>query len=330
MPYLSAYPRAGQIALLCEGDLIGYEATLFQKWTGTELGTTPLVDIWPCGTAASIHGVSDAIGRSRPIIVIEDRDFRSAEESRADCERNRRDRERRGIQIIGWSTWGRCEIENYLLEAEVLFPVLREAFGCKDDDIINAADEILPALALFQASQYAMSRARRLWSSADPARALLSGLSSRPGWNDSVRRILPPEEAAFRSGLEQNSKAWTEQIHAIEYDLVGDFDAKFRLWKNCHWQDNSWRIDWAGKEVLHWIRVAMTSRFGWPVNGDSGNRQTLTWEVSRDRREAQDRPIEAALRPRMIDQFLAKLTALPQEIRDEFDGIKTAIKSHQV
>ena len=198
MPYLSAYPRAGQVALLCEGDLIGYEATLFQKWTGTELGTAPLVDIWPCGTATSIHGVSDAIGRSRPIFVIEDRDFRSADESREDCARNRKDREGRDIQIIGWSTWDRCEIENYLLEPDVLLPVFREAFGCGDEDIINAIDEILPSLALFQASQYAMSRARRLWLSTDPAGALLSGLSLRPQWNDRERRLVPPDEGAFR------------------------------------------------------------------------------------------------------------------------------------
>jgi len=30
----------------------------------------------PCGTGAAIFGMSDAIGRSRPIAVIEDRDFR--------------------------------------------------------------------------------------------------------------------------------------------------------------------------------------------------------------------------------------------------------------
>ena len=73
----------------------------------------------------------------------------------------------------------------------------------------------------------------------------------------------------------------------------------------------------------------MTSRFGWPVDAESANRETLNWALSRDKREAQDRPIEAALRPRMINQFVAKLSALPKEIRDEFDGISTAIKTYQ-
>ena len=100
MPYVSAYPRAGQVALLCEGDVIGYEATLFQKWTGTELGNEPLVDIWCCGTSSSIRGMSDAIGRSRPIFAIEDRDFRTIDEARDDCARIRKDREGRAIKVI--------------------------------------------------------------------------------------------------------------------------------------------------------------------------------------------------------------------------------------
>src|SRR5436309_15311180 len=115
MPYLSAYPRPGQIALLCEGDLIGYEATLFQKWTGTALGTAPLVDIWPCGTSTSILGISDAIGRSRRIFVIEACDLRSAAESHEDCIPYQKDRERRDVQIIDWCTWNRSEFQSYLL-----------------------------------------------------------------------------------------------------------------------------------------------------------------------------------------------------------------------
>ncbi len=330
MPFLSAYPRAGQIALLCEGDLVGYEATLFQKWTDQELGTAPLVDIWPCGTATSMHGISDAIGRVRPVLAIEDRDFRSANESRDDCARKKKDREGRDIRVIAWSTWNRCEIENYLLEPDVLLPVFRDAFGCDDRDIIDAADEILPSLVLFQASQYAMYQARSQWLSADPAAVLLFGPTSRPRWDDSAHTIVSPDENAFRSGLEEKSKAWTEQMQVIECKAVADFESKFDLWKNCRWQDGFWRTDWAGKEILHWLRIAMTSRFGWPVDADLDKRQTLSWELNRNKREAQDRPIESALRPRMIDQFLLQLPSLPKEIRDEFDGISTAIKTYQL
>jgi hypothetical protein len=327
MPYRSAYPRAGDVALLCEGDVVGYEASLFQKWTGTELGNEPLVDIWCCGTSSALLGVSDAIGRSRPIFVIEDRDFRSKDEARDDCARIRKDREGRAIKVISWSTWNRCEIENYLLESDVLLPVFRTAFGCGDDDIIKALNEILPALALFQASQSAMARARRTWKSADPTSALFSGLRSRPEWTD--KGIVLPDPSAFRTGLERNHDAWRKQVQAIQCDVVADFDAKFSAWKTCQWQDDFWRHDWAGKEILHWLRIAMTNRFGWR-NAQSGARETLDWTMSRDKREAQDRPIEAGLRPRMIDQFLSALPTLAAEIREEFAQIKTVIMAHRV
>ena len=65
----------------------------------------------------------------------------------------------------------------------------------------------------------------------------------------------------------------------------------------------------------------------WIVDAGSGKRENLNWMMSREKREAQDRPIEAALRPRMIDQFLTVLPTLVAEIRDEFETMKTAIKS---
>lgn len=328
MLYPSAYPRPGQVALLCEGDLIGYEATFFQKWTGAELGNEPLVDIWPCGTTTSIRGISDAIGRSRPIFVIEDRDFRTPDESRADCESNRKDREKRDVRVINWYSWNRSEIENYLLDPDVVVPVFRTAFGCSEDDIIRTVNEILPALAVFQASQYALGRARRSWEATDPATSLFSGISPRPQWSDDKTVIVAPDHDAVRGGLEKNSQSWVKKTHAIQCDVVAEFDAKYQLWKNCQWKDDAWRTDWAGKEVLQWLRIAMTSRFGWLVDPDSDKREILKWTINREKRDAQDRPIEAALRPRMIDRLLEVLPKLPKDVQDEFGAIKTALKAH--
>jgi hypothetical protein len=219
-------------------------------------------------------------------------------------------------------------VENYLLDPGVLLPVFRAAFGCGDDDIIKALNEILPALALFQASQHAMARARRTWSSTDPASVLPSEIRSRPEWKDNG--IISPDYEAFRAGLEKNGQAWIEQIRTVQCDVVGDFDAKFNVWKGCQWEDSFWRNDWAGKEILHWLRIVMTHRFGWTVDAESGRREALNWTMSRGKRETQDRKIEAALRPRMIDQFLTALPTLSKEIRDEFDAMKTAIKSWSV
>lgn len=327
MPYLSAYPRAGQVALLCEGDLIGYEATLFQKWTGTEFGNLPLVDIWPCGTQTSIFGVSDAIGRSRPIFVIEDRDFRSSEEARSECTKHKKDRSGREIRVIGWVSWSRNEIENYLLEPAVLLPVFCEAFACSEDNVIKALNDILPALALFQACQHARACARHTWSDSDPSALLLSGLFLKPKWKDSSRTIAAPDHETFRAGLEKNHHTWMERMQAVQCDVVAEFDERYKLWANCQWSDDFWRTDWAGKETLQWLRIALTSRFGWP-NPQSGDRESLQWDMSRDKIASQDRQVEAALRPRLIDRFLEALPAtLPQGIRDEFNAIKAAIDS---
>jgi hypothetical protein len=272
-------------------------------------------------------GISDAIGRSRPIFAIEDRDFRTIDEARDDCERNRKDRESRAVKIISWSAWNRCEIENYLLEPAVLLPVFRTAFSCSDDDIIEALNEILPALALFQASQYAVARARRTWLLTDPTTVLLSSLRSRPEWKD--KGIVQPDHDAFRDGLEKNCGKWTKKVQEIQCDAVADFDAKFDLWKGCQWRDDFCRSDWAGKEILHWLRVAMTSRFGWP-NAESGQREALDWTMNREKREAQDRPIETALRPRLVDQFLSALPTLAADIQEEFEKMKAAIKDYRL
>jgi hypothetical protein len=129
--------------------------------------------------------------------------------------------------------------------------------------------------------------------------------------------------------LEKRRDAWLKQVQAMQCDVVADFEAKFSSWKNCQWQDDFWRHDWAGKEILHWLRIAMTNRFGWP-NAQSGARETMEWTMSRDKREAQDRPIEAALRPRMIDQFLSVMPSLAAEIREEFAQMKTVIMAYRV
>ena len=327
MQYQTAYPRSGQVALLCEGDLIGYEATLFQKWAGIFLGNRPLIDIWSCGTASAIVGISDAIGRSRPILVIEDRDFRRDVESVADCAKVRNNREGRGIRVLDWRSWKRNEVENYLLEQEVLSPVLCTAFGCSEQDILEALAEILPSLALFQAAQYAAGRARRAWSATDPAPLLLSGLHSRPEWDDQSRRILPPDDSAFRTAFEERLVHWIELPRPDVTDLRSDFQSKYDEWKAVGCENTVWRWDWAGKEVLQWLRIALTSRFGWLIDRDSGKRETIKWQMNRQQREAQDRPIEAALRPRLIDRFLRCLPTLSNEIRNEFDEIRTKLET---
>src|SRR5712692_4747380 len=92
--YSSRYPRQGKVAILCEGDLAGYEADLLEKWFA--LQTTHLfVDVWPCGTKTAIFGMADAVGRAVSFSVIEDRDYRTMEQARKDCEAALNDRKDR-------------------------------------------------------------------------------------------------------------------------------------------------------------------------------------------------------------------------------------------
>ena len=151
--YRDSYPRGGDVALLCEGDLVGYEASILRRWTDQRLRSSPLVDVWPCGTAGSIFGVSDAIGRARPLMVIEDRDFRSETEAVKDCQSGKKDRERRDVRVLGWRAWRRNEIENYLLEPDVVIAVLAEAFGCTRDEVQHGLSLIIKAQSVPQAAQ---------------------------------------------------------------------------------------------------------------------------------------------------------------------------------
>src|SRR2546426_8469326 len=133
--YHSSYPRAGDVALLCEGDVIGYEVSILRRWLDEHLGTNPLEDLWPCGTGAAIFGVSDAIGRSRPIAVIEDRDFRTPSEAAEQSTIKKQRRADRGLNIAAWQAWRRNEIENYLLEPEVATPCLAAFFKCTSEEV---------------------------------------------------------------------------------------------------------------------------------------------------------------------------------------------------
>jgi hypothetical protein len=187
--YRSSYPRSGDVALLCEGDVIGYEVSLLRRWFDERLGTNPLVDLWPCGTGTAIFGMSDAIGRSCPVVVIEDRDYRSPEEAAGQTACKRKRRAERGLTIAGWQTWRRNEIENYLLEPEVVAPCLAAVFGCSTDDVQETLAGLLPSLAVHQTFQHVFYRARQIWDRTDPSLRLPDGLALAPTWNESTLEL---------------------------------------------------------------------------------------------------------------------------------------------
>jgi len=314
MPYPSystAYPRAGDAAILCEGDLVGYEASILQKWADRNLGTDPLVDIWPCGTATSIFGISDAIGRSRPILVVEDRDFRSEIEAKQDCENNKSDRERRDIHIVGWRTWKRNEIENYLLEPEVVLNTMADVFQCQPNDVQAALRGMIETQSVSQAASYALYRIRRSWNKTEPCRRIQS---TKMKWNDSDGRPVAPDRDSVREGFRKDLDSWfnsnQKEISDSKENFLREFDQKCDEWNDINFQDRTWLLEWSGKDLFQWLRVWMTAHHGWKSSA-SNALEKRNWEsLKKMEFNAQDREIENILRPFLVDKFLTHLSSL--------------------
>lgn len=333
--YADSYDLAGQVAVLTEGDLVGYEAGILRKWADQTFGTDPLIDVRPCGTSSALVGFSDAVGRSRPLLVIEDLDFRRDDQAQKDCQKQEKNRKQRGILLLAWRTWRRNEIENYLVEPAVLLPVMSQAFACPLSDVQAAVSEILSVLTVFQAAQYALYQARRSWSGSDPTPIVSNNLPSRPSWDRTSGMLDPPDRDAVRERLKQNIDVWRQKlVHDSEFkepfkgdEVLANFDAKCEEWQNIGWEDSRWRVEWAGKEMLQWLRRLLSSRYGW-YDRISGERADPHWvALNRSQRDALDRKIERTLSKDLEDSFLRHL-ASPEagDLRGEWADIEVTVR----
>ncbi len=199
----SRYPRAGDIAVLCEGDVAGFEVDLIEKLVA-------VVDVWPCGTQDSIFGLADAIGRSRPLVVVEDRDYRTREQASADCERKRQDRLKRLVAVDAWRTWDRNEIENYVIERSVVVPTLAHYFQCEENDVEERLESVVTSLRIDQAAQFALYQFRY---SIPPKSRYMRGLprsTARPRWSASVGTIVVPDRPTMHDALRRVLKETTD------------------------------------------------------------------------------------------------------------------------
>ena len=330
--YRPAYPRFGDVALLCEGDVVGYEVSIFRRWLDKNLGTKPLVDLWPCGTGTAIFGVSDAIGRSRPIAVIEDRDYRSVEEAGTESATKQSRRTERGLAILKWQTWRRNEIENYLVDPEISAPCLASLFGCSSDDVKGLLAGLLPALAVHQAFQRAFYRTRQAWSTTDPSPFLPNNLALAPIWNDSTMQAVSPSFDAALQCFEKNLSTWRSRSDApsgVE-QVLSEVKSSYERWRNPTLADRFWLEDWAGKDVLQWLRISLTAHFGWR-DRLTGNKRKVSWAgLNRARRDDQDRPIEAEQKPFLVHAFLNNLSALSSgDVHDEWQAILKVFIAHR-
>jgi hypothetical protein len=308
--YLSRYPRQGRRAVLCEGDIAGYEVDLIEKWLSLR---NLHVDVWPCGTKTAIYGMCDAIGRAIPVLVIEDRDFRSIDQAASECKAKKKDRERRAVKMINWSTWERNEIENYLLEPTIAFRVLGEAFDVDDATIGDRLDKLLANVYVDQAAQWALMV---FWSSMPDRNRFVGGLprrTGRPVWKHKARRIEGPGKDDVKDLLCEKFTELRDRFEAkcrqVDVDrAVGAFEGKCDEWNTQNRDSLIWRTDWAGKEILSLLCRWLSGEFGWPQSAD-GKRTPIDWEALQGKRRdgEMDREIAVTLQPRFVATFLEEL-----------------------
>ena len=331
--YRNAYPGAGELVLLCEGDVLGYEAILLGKWLAVEK-LERLVDVTPCGTKSAIYGFADALGRSRPLVAVEDRDYRTQCEANADCQEHKGDRERRGCQVVDWRCWQRNEIENYLLAAEVLEPVMAEHFACSCDEVRAALDEVLRALIVCQCAERALSRAERIHEEVGTdLRRRLRDISRRPSWCSEGSGLAAPDAVEVGEELAKQAESWrsegkcqplTDSIKCV----VDDFMEVARALGGDDDVPSDWETEWTGKEIMKYLRMLLAARHGWMDK--SGGRQLVRWDLLRNRgeRDALDRQIERAINKPITDacvEWLGRTDA--NEASDEWKQLADVIRA---
>ncbi len=308
--FASSYPRPGSIALICEGDVVGYEKAFLDLWVRERAGTDKGVkdpDIWPCGTREALSGMADAVGRSAYVIVVEDRDFRLPADAAAECESKLKDRERRGVAMRAWMTWRRNEFENYFLDPKLLVPTAAKHFECSEADVEAALGLAVRQLLAHQASAYVRAAARAKCGTVEPAWDLGP---TRPQFT--VNGPQPPDPAKIRDGIRQACAAWSTEVGKALCkpgccdELTSLYDQRLAAWQNLTPASPEVLADWAGKEVLQFVRQYLASKFAAPAVYPQPPTERLVgptrWHtLNREKRDEQDRAIERAMQKPLVD-----------------------------
>lgn len=324
--YPSSYPGPGRFVLLCEGDMVGYEAAILGRWLRERTPSGETVDVRPCGTGEALLGVADAIGRTVRLVIIEDRDFRTPEQAAADCEQKRIEREERHLALRGWLVWSRNEIENFFLDEEVLFPAMRVVFECSDQDVNAALSKAVDCLRVFQSLQAAIADADAAW------RELLKGRcfgGGKPKWT-SMGIVAPPIDE-IRKRIQDHIKGLSKQGSVAREPFLGSglqdaFDMRSNAW-SAELPESTWKCDWAGKEVLKLVRQLLASQFSPPVQSRQGRIAPVDWfqigeeiqepdrkakaKLQEQARDALDRDIERAIQPVLIASLFRHVHSCP-------------------
>lgn len=321
------YPGAERFALLCEGDLAGYEAAILGRWRSS-LPHERQFDIWPCGTSEGLISMADAIGRSVRIAIIEDRDSRTPDVAQQDCRSRQRDRESRGIAMRIWTTWDRNEIENFFLDDAILIPAMSSAFACSDDDVTRALSESLVLCEPFQALQLTISKYWANWKQIAPKVLSVGG---RFGWNQNGPVSVDAQQLVdlLKSGWVR----WTSQLGSMDTDcksgatIAGEFEANLRHARTER-EAASWRDTWCGKELLRGVRELLSSQFAAPKIATPAERKQIPWHACKNNSEraALDRAIEREIQPQLVGALWRNFEDLEEApIGSTFDRVEAAL-----
>jgi hypothetical protein len=326
--YAAKYPGQGKVAILCEGDLAGYETDIIARITSSYV----FADVFPCGTQEAIFGFSDAIGRAVPVVAIEDRDFRSQDSACKECNAKAESRKERGVDLRGWRTWRRAEIENYLIDPKVSVSVLAEIFSIQESVIHDRLETILNFLAIDQAAMYTIYA---FWSSLPKPTSHIPGLPrkvARPRWVAATTPIVLPAsntvEVELQKAVQDAAKHFGVKSTKINVEsLMDTFRRKCTEWAAPHLTDLFWLNDWAGKEVLCSLLRWLTAEFGWP-RYPVADQTRVNWEelTSAHRDSEIDRELARALQPYFVHRFCDIVQAgEDSDLIREWSEIKQAI-----
>jgi hypothetical protein len=265
--------------------------------------------------------------------VVEDRDFRTADEASKDCDSKLKNREGRNVAMRGWFAWQRSEIENYFTDDEVLPPVFADAFQCSEDDVRAAIRSALEHLPVSQALEYALYRARKRWQLTDANRRLRVECFR---WDATREIALTAEEVRERLG--HRLEKWQDSVHDgsdwrdpwAGQELFADFEAKCREWTGLSYEDATWRQDWACKEVVKHVRKFLAeAKPGWwstTTNKDA----PVDWKAMPDERarSAHDRVLERVLQPMLVQAVVGRLaTNDTRDLRLDLNKLATLIRT---
>ncbi len=340
------YRGSAPVALLCEGDVIGYESQFLSRWFRSPNAGSLKIDVWACGTGHGLRAIADSYGREVKIVGIEDRDFRSDEQASADCQNRLQDLEGRGVAVRGWFAWGRNEIENYFLDDKILNPVMVNWFGCKDDDVNKALDTAVQSLKVFQAVQASVYGIRRWWEHTDPAVSFRGSeclyVGGRPNWTENG--LASPDKEQIKEKLLVALNRWRERFAGDKTktplpekaDMEKVFDEYTQVHPVQNVEADVWRTDWAGKEILKLVRQQLAHSFGRDYGGrlrDILKQQgielgdTIPWHRwNRQTRDSIDRELEHEIQSRLVKQLFEDAANNPtSEIRTNLNRIWTAL-----